>query len=254
MRGARRGGTPRPFARAPGLELDATFPATKIGWVLDHVDGRTRRAPQAGELVVPRRRRVADPRTWRASTSVTRATPAGRCSARSAGATGTTELLELFGVPRALLPPIVDSDGAGSRLTAALGRAASRRRRARRPAGVTVRPRLHRAGHREGHARDGRVHPRLRRARPPPRPPPGVLARARGAARSDELRARGVRAGRGRGARLVRRARRPSAGPRRSMRCSPARAPREGSVACVPALQGFGTPSWDAPRAERCWG
>ena len=39
-----------PLVRArTGLELDATFPATKIRWVLDHVPGALRSA-EAGEL------------------------------------------------------------------------------------------------------------------------------------------------------------------------------------------------------------
>ena len=32
-----------------GLELDPTFPATKLGWLLDHIDGARARA-RAGEL------------------------------------------------------------------------------------------------------------------------------------------------------------------------------------------------------------
>jgi glycerol kinase len=102
-----------------GLELDATFPATKLGWVLDHVDAG-RAAAAAGELA------YHDVGGW----VVSRLGGGHLCEASNAGRTllcglgggdWDDELLELFGIPRALLPPIVDSDRIGGPVTAALG-------------------------------------------------------------------------------------------------------------------------------------
>jgi len=108
-----------PFVRArTGLELDATFPATKVGWVLDHVDG-ARAGAEAGELVYD------DVASW----LVCHLTGIHACEASNAGRTllcplggddWDDELLDLFGLPRALLPPIVDSDALVS-----LGRASA---------------------------------------------------------------------------------------------------------------------------------
>ncbi len=91
-----------------GLELDATFPATKVGWLLDHVNG-ARAAAESGELVYD------DVGAW----LVSHLTGVHACEAGNAGRTllcslggddWDSELLDLFGIPRALLPPIVDSD------------------------------------------------------------------------------------------------------------------------------------------------
>jgi glycerol kinase len=102
-----------PLVRArTGLELDATFPATKVGWVLDHVDG-ARAGAEAGELVYD------DVASW----LVRHLTGIHACEASNAGRTllcplggddWDDELLDLFGLPRALLPPIVDSDALAS--------------------------------------------------------------------------------------------------------------------------------------------
>jgi glycerol kinase len=102
-----------PFVRTrTGLELDATFPATKVGWVLDHVGGARARA-QAGELAYD------DVASW----LLRHLTGIRACEASNAGRTllcplggddWDDELLDLFGLPRALLPPIVDSDALGS--------------------------------------------------------------------------------------------------------------------------------------------
>lgn len=104
-----------PTVRArTGLELDATFPATKIAWVLDRVRG-ARAAAEAGDL------RYCDVGGW----LVRHLTGAEACDVGNAGRTllcapgaddWDDELLELFGVPRALLPPIVDSDWYASRI------------------------------------------------------------------------------------------------------------------------------------------
>ncbi len=95
-----------------GLELDATFPATKLGWLLDHVNG-ARAAAEAGELV------YHDVAGW----LMAHLTGVHACEAGNAGRTllcplggddWDDELLDLFGIPRALLPPIVDSDAVAS--------------------------------------------------------------------------------------------------------------------------------------------
>jgi glycerol kinase len=105
------GHQPRVRART-GLELDATFPASKIRWVLDHVPGASR-AAEAGELA------YGDVASWLVYSLTGGATHA--CDTGNAGRTmlcalGETawdrELLDLFGVPAPLLPPIVDSDAA----------------------------------------------------------------------------------------------------------------------------------------------
>ena len=93
-----------------GLELDATFPATKIRWVLDRVPGAAEEA-EAGALA------YGDVASWLVhalsggAVHVTEASNAGRTLLCGLGeTTWDSDLLELFGVPAALLPPIVDSD------------------------------------------------------------------------------------------------------------------------------------------------
>jgi glycerol kinase len=92
-----------------GLELDPTFPATKIGWLLDHVDG-ARAAAEAGELV------YHDVAGWLiahlAGGDVCEASNAGRTLLCALGGEDWDDrLLDVFGIPRAMLPPIVASDG-----------------------------------------------------------------------------------------------------------------------------------------------
>jgi glycerol kinase len=95
-----------------GLELDATFPASKIRWLLDHVPGAAR-AAEAGELA------YGDVAGWLVhvltggATHACETSNAGRTMLRALGAPGwDRELLDLFGVPVSLLPPIADSDSA----------------------------------------------------------------------------------------------------------------------------------------------
>jgi glycerol kinase len=95
-----------PLVRArTGLELDATFPASKIRWVLDRTD------------VDPSELAYGDVASWLVYALSGRAVH--RCEASNAGRSllcalgGTTwddELLDLFGVPASLMPPIVGSD------------------------------------------------------------------------------------------------------------------------------------------------
>jgi glycerol kinase len=87
-----------------GLELDSTFPATKLRWVLDEVGG------DAGRLA------FGDVASWLlhrlAGVHVTDAGNAGRSLLCPLGGDDwDDELLDLFGIPRSLLPEIVDSDG-----------------------------------------------------------------------------------------------------------------------------------------------
>lgn len=91
-----------------GLELDATFPATKIGWLLDRVAG-ARAAAERGELA------YHDVAGWLlgdlSGVDVAEASNAGRTLLCPIGGSDWDDaLLGLFGVPRAMLPPVVDSD------------------------------------------------------------------------------------------------------------------------------------------------
>jgi len=113
-----------------GLELDATFSATKLAWVLDRVPDARERA-RGGALV------FHDVAGWLvrslAGVEVCDVGNAGRTLLCERGAGDwDEELLSLFDVPRELMPPIVDSDGIGGvclpgsplggvRLAAALG-------------------------------------------------------------------------------------------------------------------------------------
>ena len=100
-----------PLVRArTGLELDATFPASKIRWLLEHVPGAMR-AAEAGELA------YGDVASWLAysltggETHATDTGNAGRSMLCGLAGTGWDgELLDLFGVPASLLPTIADSD------------------------------------------------------------------------------------------------------------------------------------------------
>jgi glycerol kinase len=91
-----------------GLELDATFPATKLRWLLDHVGG-ARAAAEEGRLA------YGDVAAWLlqrlAGVWVTDVGNAGRSLLCPLGGLDwDDELLALFDIPRALLPPVVDSD------------------------------------------------------------------------------------------------------------------------------------------------
>jgi glycerol kinase len=231
-----------------GLELDPTFPATKLAWLLDHVAG-ARPAAEAGELV------YHDVGGWLvrdlAGFDACEVGNAGRTLLCALGGEGwDEELLQLFEIPRALLPPIVASDaiatgptapggglragGAGLPVTAVLGdqQASLFGLGCRRPGtgkvtlgtGAFI---LAQAG------------------TSTPSPPPGVLA-------SCAWRRRGVSSYALEG--FV-----PAAGaaldwfagigvlPPAAELDALLRAagPEDGAVACVPALQGLGTPSWD---------
>ena len=107
-----------------GLVLDPYFSATKIAWILDHVDGARARA-EAGELVFGT---VDSWLIWRLTGGVVHATDATNASRTALYNIRTNawddELLALFGVPAAMLPEVRDSAGEfGVSDTAVLGRA-----------------------------------------------------------------------------------------------------------------------------------
>jgi glycerol kinase len=227
-----------------GLELDATFPATKLRWLLDHVDG-ARAAAEDGRLA------YGDVASWLlhrlSGVHVTDAGNAGRSLLCPLGGLDwDDELLELFGVPRALFPPVVDSDrieaaaaigaaGAEVPVRAAVGdqQASLFGLRCWEPGAAKVTLGtgafvLAQAGH------------------APPRTPAGILASCawrRGATTSFALEGFVPAAG----AALdwfTRVGVLPAA--RELDGLLAGAGARDPGVVCVPALQGFGSPSWDA--------
>jgi glycerol kinase len=92
--------------RRTGLELDPSFSATKLRWLLDHVNG-ARSAAEAGELAFGD---VACWLSWRLSGGANHVTEPSNASRSMlldlASLTWDPELLDLFGVPSALLPEI----------------------------------------------------------------------------------------------------------------------------------------------------
>ncbi len=97
--------------RKTGLLLDPYFSATKLHWLLEHIPGVRERAAR-GELAFGT---VDSWLTWRLSGGrrhVTDATNASRTLLYDIHeGSWDDELLELFGVPRELLPEVCDSSG-----------------------------------------------------------------------------------------------------------------------------------------------
>jgi len=95
--------------RKTGLLLDPYFSATKIAWLLDHVPGARERA-EAGELACGT---IDCFLLWKLTDGARHATDATNASRTSLLDIRTQEwdeeLLELFGVPRALLPEVLDN-------------------------------------------------------------------------------------------------------------------------------------------------
>jgi glycerol kinase len=215
--------------RRTGLELDATFPATKLRWVLDRADGDLAYG-DVGSWLLHRLAGVHVTDAGNAARSLL--CPLG-------GSDWDDELLALFGVPRALLPPIADTDAVAAAIDGVPVRAVAGDQQASLfglrcwsagEAKVTLGTGafvLANAGHE------------------PPVPPDGVLASTAwriggrttyalegfvptaGAALDWFARIGALPAGPKLDA-LLR-----EAGP-------------DAGVVCVPALQGLGTPSWDA--------
>jgi glycerol kinase len=101
-----------PLVRArTGLVLDAYFSGTKIGWLLDHVPGARRRAGR-GELAFGT---VDAWLLWKLTGGRVHATDATNASRTLCldlrSVDWDAEMLGLLGVPRELLPTVVDSSG-----------------------------------------------------------------------------------------------------------------------------------------------
>ncbi len=106
-----------------GLVLDPYFSATKIAWILDHVDGARARA-EAGELAFGT---VDSWLVWKltgGALHLTDATNASRTALYDISANRwDPDLLDLFDVPASLLPEVRDSAGDfGTAKKAVLGR------------------------------------------------------------------------------------------------------------------------------------
>ena len=99
------------FRRKTGLMLDPYFSGTKIRWLLDHVPGARRRA-ERGELAFGT---VDAWLVWKLTggrVHVTDATNASRTLCLGLRSVDwDDEMLQLLGVPREVLPAIVDSSG-----------------------------------------------------------------------------------------------------------------------------------------------
>ena len=99
-------------SRSTGLLLDPYFSATKIAWILDHVEGARARA-ERGELAFGT---VDTFLLWRLTGGAVHATDASNASRTALFDLRTQDwnpdLLTLFGVPRAMLPEVLDSAAA----------------------------------------------------------------------------------------------------------------------------------------------
>lgn len=109
--GLRARGLERGIQRLTGLLLDPYFSATKLGWLLDHVeDGRAR--AEAGELAFGT---VDSWLIWNLTGGAVHATDATNASRTSLFNISTqswdSDLLSWFGIPRGVLPEVRDSAG-----------------------------------------------------------------------------------------------------------------------------------------------
>jgi glycerol kinase len=100
------------IAERTGLRLDPYFSATKIAWLLDNVEG-SRAAAEAGSLAFGT---IDSFLLWRLTGGAVHATDATNASRTLLfdihRGVWDDELLRLFGVPRAMLPEVLDSAGA----------------------------------------------------------------------------------------------------------------------------------------------
>ena len=139
-----------------GLLLDPYFSATKIAWLLDHVEG-ARALAEAGHLAFGT---IDSFLIWRLTGGRVHATDATNASRTLlydiAKGAFDDDLLQLFGVPRAMLPEVRDCNADfGVTEPSILGGAHADPRRCRRPAGGHHRPGLLPARHGQGHLRHG---------------------------------------------------------------------------------------------------
>ena len=243
----RAGGHEELVRERTGLELDATFPATKLRWVLDHVDG-ARAAAEDGRLAMATSR-PGSCTAWRRPRHRRRQRgPLAALPARRTGL-GRRAARALRGAPSAAAA----GRGLGPDRRAGIGRGGGPGTgRGGRPAGLAVRAALLETRGREGDARDGRLRPRPggRRA---PRPPAGILASCAWRREIDQLRARGLHPDGRRSGRLVRADRRAAGG-------AGARRVLSSALRAIPASSAFrhcrasGARRGTRARAGRCSG
>jgi glycerol kinase len=107
----RDGGHEREIASKTGLLLDPYFSASKIAWLLDHVEG-ARQAAEAGRLAFGT---IDCFLLWRLTGGKVHATDASNAARTSLFDIGEGEwddgLCRLFGVPKSLLPQVRDNAG-----------------------------------------------------------------------------------------------------------------------------------------------
>ncbi len=109
--GLRRAGHEALIAERAGLVLDPYFSATKLAWILDHVPGARAKA-EAGDLAFGT---VDSFLIWRLTGGKVHAIEATNASRTSlyglAAGDWDPELLDIFNIPAAVLPTVVDSAG-----------------------------------------------------------------------------------------------------------------------------------------------
>jgi glycerol kinase len=108
----RRRGLEQRVSELSGLRLDPYFSATKIAWLLDHLPGARARA-QAGALACGT---IDSWLVWKLTGGAAHLTDASNASRTALfdlhRGDWSDELCALFGVPRSLMPRVVDSSGA----------------------------------------------------------------------------------------------------------------------------------------------
>lgn len=113
----RRRGLGEVIRARTGLEIDAYFSASKIAWMLEHVDGARQRAEQ-GELAFGT---IDSWLAWRLTGGRLHITDASNASRTMLFNIYTgdwdDELLRLFGVPRSMLPRVCDSSAVYGEIT-----------------------------------------------------------------------------------------------------------------------------------------
>ena len=143
-------GHEKTFTKRSGLLLDPYFSGTKVRWLLDNIDGARARA-QKGELAFGT---VDTFLIWKLTGGKVHATDATNASRTLMYNIETGDwddrLLDLLGVPRAMLPEIKDcADDFGETEPEFFGAPLPIRGRCRRPAGGNDRAGLLRTGHDE---------------------------------------------------------------------------------------------------------
>ena len=161
--------------RRTGLVPDPYFSATKLEWILERVRASRERSSHSGRST---RWLVWKLTGGRAHVTDRNERLADDASRPRDASTWDDELLELFGVDRALLPEVVPSAAWSARLDL-LGAHGTDRRHRRRPAGGPLRAGAASAGRGEGDLRDRLLRPRRMLGEAPEPPPDGLLQRPR---------------------------------------------------------------------------